>query len=386
MAGRLRAGPVEPMTLGRIEAGNDEGLRGVLRMAGAVRLEGRFLAIWAALALLIVFSAVFAPASLQRTSIEAILPFVAFLGIAAMGQTLVIMTGGIDLSTPSIVTLVGVILLSVSGGTDANMTEALLIALAMAAAVGLINGVLVGIFRLNPLVVTLAVGTVVAGATLWYRTGIRQESRVPPSLAEFGADGLFGVNYAFYVALAIMVLLTLCLRYTTIGRRFTAAGANPGAAWIAGIPVHWYTMGAYVTAATLYGVTGILLSAFIRNPTLELGNPYLLAPIAAAVLGGTSLTGGVGSMVAVMGAALFLTQLGQALRVMGLSTAWQFIVQGIAIAAGMALASLRGPGVLATPMRFLLSRSRAAPARRETAPGVVAEGAATPAAERGEGD
>jgi ribose/xylose/arabinose/galactoside ABC-type transport system permease subunit len=374
------------MTIGRIEAGNEEGLYGVLRAAGSMRLEGRFLAIWAALGLLIVFCAILAPASLQRTSIQAILPFAAFLGIAAMGQTLVIMAGGIDLSTPSIVTMVGVILLSVSGGTDANMTEALLIALMMAAAVGLINGVLVAIFRLNPLVVTLAVGTIVAGATLWYRTGIRQESRVPPSLAEFGANGLFGINYAFYVALAIMVLLMLCLSYTTVGRRFTTAGANPGAAWVAGIPVHWYTMGAYVTAAVLYGVTGVLLSAFIRNPTLELGNPYLLAPIAAAVLGGTSLTGGVGSMVAVMGAALFLTQLGQALRVMGLSTAWQFIVQGAAIAAGMALASLRWPDVVSRPLRFLLSRSRDAPARGEAAPGVVAEGADAPAAERGEGD
>ena len=88
----------------------------------------------------------------------------------------------------------------------------------------------------------------------------------------------------------------------------------------------------------LYGVAGILLSAFIRNPTLDVGDAYLLAPIAAAVLGGTAMTGGIGSMVAVAGAALFLTHLGQLLKMLGLSTAIQLVIQGVAIAVGMALA------------------------------------------------
>lgn len=329
------------------------------------RFEARFLAIWAALALLIIFGAIAAPASLERTSIQAILPFAAFLAIATMGQTMVIMTGGIDLSTPSIITMVGVVLLSVSGGQNAGMAEAILIALAMAAAVGGVNGFLIAFFRLNPLVVTLAVGTLTAGATLWYRTGLAQESRVPPALASWGAESMLGINYSVWVAIAVMLLLTAALRYTTLGRRFTAVGANAGAAWIAGIPIHWYQMSAYVVAGFLYGVTGILLSAFIRNPTLELGNPYLLAPIAAAVLGGTSLAGGVGSMIAVVAAALFLTQLGQTLRVMGLSTAWQFIIQGIAIAAGMTLASVN----LKFPDRSALRRSLGGRFRRKEGEG-----------------
>ncbi len=78
-------------------------------------------------------------------------------------------------------------------------------------------------------------------------------------------------------------------------------------------------------AALLYGVVGVLLSAFIRNPTLDVGNPYLLAPIAAAVLGGTAISGGIGSMLAVTGAALFLVLLGQTLKVLGLETSWQMI-------------------------------------------------------------
>ena len=131
------------------------------------------------------------------------------------------------------------------------------------------------------------------------------------------------------------------LRKTTLGRRFSAVGANPRSAWVAAINVPAYQIAAFAIAGMLYGVAGILLSAFIRNPTLLVGDPYLLAPIAAAVLGGTAITGGVGSMVAVAGAALFLTHLGQILKMLGLSTAIQLIIQGIAIALGMSLSQLR---------------------------------------------
>ena len=136
---------------------------------------------------------------------------------------------------------------------------------------------------------------------------------------------------------------TSCCERPPIGRRFSAVGANPRAAWIAGINVAAYQTAAFAVAAFLYGVAGILVSAFIRNPTLKVGDPYLLAPIAAAVLGGTAMSGGIGSMVAVAGAALFLTQLGQMLQMLGLSSALQFVIQGIAIALGMALSGIDFP-------------------------------------------
>ena len=99
-----------------------------------------------------------------------------------------------------------------------------------------------------------------------------------------------------------------------------------------------------VARFTLYTrITSFLLSAFIRNPTLRVGEPYLLAPIAAAVLGGTAVTGGIGSMVAVAGAALFLTQLGQVLKMLGLSSAIEFVIEGIAIVIGMAVVRVNFP-------------------------------------------
>jgi len=304
------------------------------------RFRTRFAAIWIAMLGLIVFCAIVAPRSLLPSTFLAIIPLAAFLAIAAIGETLVLMARGIDLSIPAVVTLSSTIVLGSSGGHDEAILVAVCSALLFATLIGLINGILVAVFELNALIVTLAVGAVTTGATLWYRGTLPQEARVPPGMADWGDARFLGINYAVWVVAALAVLLDVVLRKTTIGRRFSAVGANPRAAWIAGINVAAYQTAAFAAAAFLYGVAGILISAFIRNPTLKVGEPYLLAPIAAAVLGGTAMSGGIGSMVAVAGAALFLTQLGQMLQMLGLSSALQFVIEGLAIALGMALSGL----------------------------------------------
>jgi ribose transport system permease protein len=311
---------------------------GSLLLKWLAQVQIRFVMIWLAFAGLLVVSAVIAPRSLQPSSFLSIVPFAAFLTITASGEAIVLMSRAIDLSIPSIITLSSTILLGFSGGRDEDIVVAVVAALLFAVAVGVINGTLVAVLKLNALIVTLAVGAITAGATLWYRESLPAESRVPPGLADWGGSRLLGFNLSAWVAVALVVVLTVVLRKTTIGRRFSAVGANPQAAWVAGINVPAYQIAAFAVAGLLYGIAGILLSAFIRNPTLLVGDPYLLAPIAAAVLGGTAITGGIGSMVAVAGAALFLTHLGQMAKVLGLSTALQFVIYGAAIALGMALA------------------------------------------------
>jgi ribose transport system permease protein len=304
------------------------------------RMRTRFAAIWIAMLGLIVFCAVVAPRSLLPSTFLAIIPLAAFLAIAAIGETLVLMARGIDLSIPAVITLSSTIVLGFSQGHDEAILVAVCGALLFATLIGLINGVLIAVFELNALIVTLAVGAITAGATLWYRGTLPQEARVPPGMADWGDARFLGINFAVWVVAALAVLLDVVLRKTTIGRRFCAVGANPRAAWIAGINIAVYQTAALAAAAFLYGVAGVLVSAFIRNPTLKVGEPYLLAPIAAAVLGGTAMSGGIGSMVAVAGAALFLTQLGQMLQMLGLSSALQFVIEGLAIALGMALSGL----------------------------------------------
>jgi ribose transport system permease protein len=304
------------------------------------RLRTRFAAIWIAMLGLIILCAIVAPRSLLPSTFLAIIPLAAFLAIAAIGETLVLMARGIDLSIPAVVTLSSTIVLGLSGGHDEAILTAVCGALLFATLIGLINGILVAVFELNALIVTLAVGAITTGATLWYRDTLPQEARVPPGMAAWGDARFLGINFAVWVVAALAILLDIVLRKTTIGRRFSAVGANPRAAWIAGINIAAYQTAAFAVAAFLYGVAGILISAFIRNPTLRVGEPYLLAPIAAAVLAGTAMSGGIGSMVAVGGAALFLTQLGQMLQMLGLSSALQFVIEGAAIAIGMALSGI----------------------------------------------
>ncbi len=307
--------------------------------AGLPDLQMRFGAIWIALLVLMVIGAVLLPRSVQFSAIASILPFGAFLAIAAMGQALVIMARGIDLSVPAIITLSSTLLLSVSGGSDGSLTVAIVVALLGAGAIGFLNGMLVAVFRLNALIVTLAVGSIVSGLTLWYRQGLPAEATVPPGLAEFGSARFLGLNSSVWIALALTALVTWVLRKTIAGRRFEAVGANPRAAYASGLEIMRYQGGSFVAASLLYGIVGVLLSGFIRNPTLEVGAPYLLTPIAAAVLGATAISGGVASMIAVLGGALFLTQLGQMLKLVGLSTSYQLVIQGCAIAIGMWLST-----------------------------------------------
>jgi len=300
----------------------------------------RFAAIWIAIVGLVCFCAIVAPRSLLPSTVLAIIPLAAFLGITAIGETLVLMARGIDLSIPAVITLSSTIILGFSGGRDETMVAAIVAALFFSTIIGLINGLLVAVFELNALIVTLAIGAITSGVTLWYRESLPQEARVPPVMAAWGDARFLDLNLSVWIVAALAVILTLVLRKTTVGRHFSAVGANPRAAWIAGLNVAVYQTAAFTVAALLYGIAGILVSAFIRNPTLKVGEPYLLAPIAAAVLGGTAMSGGIGSMVAVAGAALFLVQLGQTLQMLGLSSALQFVIEGIAIALGMAFSRI----------------------------------------------
>lgn len=303
----------------------------------------RFLAIWIALAVLVLLCLIVVPRAVSLMTFRLILPFIAFLAIAAMGQAIVLMARGIDLSVPGIVGLSSAVLLGVSNGADDRLWIALPAALGAATLAGLVNGLLVAVLRLNALIVTLATGSIIGGLTLWYRQGFAAEARVPESLAAAASLRLWGgIPLSAVIALAAMGGLTLLLRKTIAGRRFEAVGANPAAAHATGIEIMRYQAGAFALAGFLYGLMAVLLSGFIRNPTLEVGAPYLLAPIAAAVLGGTAIAGGIGSMVAVTGAATFLILLDQASKMLGLATSWQLIVQGAAIAAGMLLSEIAG--------------------------------------------
>jgi ribose transport system permease protein len=298
-------------------------------------VASRYLPVYIAIALLVIVSAVWAPATLRGPGLSAIAPFGTFLAIAALGEMLVIMTGGIDLSVPGTFTLAAVVTVGIGHGSDERLLTAILIALGFAALVGLVNGILIGGLGLNALIVTLAVGQVVAGIADRYFTSVAIQTPVPTGLSDWTSAKLLGVTRTFWLGAGITVVLIVVFRFTTPGRRFQAVGANPTASGIAGLRVNLNQMTAYVVAAVLYGAAGILVAAYLGTLSINFGSPYLLGPIAAVVIGGASLTGGLASPLSTWAAAFFLAGLDQMMRVMGLPTALQFVVFGLVIIGGM---------------------------------------------------
>ncbi len=280
-------------------------------------------------------AAIWVPETLGGVALAAIAPFGALLGITALGQMQVVMTGGIDLSTPGTLTLAAMIMVGVGNQSDDRIWLAILTALGVAALIGLVNGILIGGIKLNPLIVTLAVGQVVIGVVNRYVRTFPIQSAVPKGLSDWTSNRILGVSPIFWVGIAVTLLLIVTLRYTTMGRRFKAVGANPVSSQVVGVRVTFTQILVYVVAAMFYAVAGIALAGLIRNPGVNIGSPYLLGPIAAVVIGGASLTGGLASPLSTLIAAFFLTGLNQMMRSLGLPTALQFVVFGLVIIGGM---------------------------------------------------
>lgn len=298
-------------------------------------VASRYMPVYLALLLLVAVASTWAPATLTSAALGAIAPFGTFLAIAALGQMLVIMTGGIDLSVPGTFALAGILVVGVGQGSDERLGIAILTALAVAALIGLVNGLLIGGLNLNALIVTLAVGQIATGVLNRYFTTIAVQSSVPAGLSAWTSTRFLGLSYIFWTGVVITAAMMVVFRYTAVGRRFQAVGANPVAATVTGLRVNLYQVAAYVVAAILYAIAGILLAAFLRTPGVTYGAPYLLGPIAAVVIGGASLTGGLASPLSTWAAAFFLAALTQMMRVMGLPTALQFVVFGLVIIGGM---------------------------------------------------
>ena len=301
----------------------------------ALVVGSRYLPVYLALVLLVIVAAVWAPNALGSVPLRAVAPYAAVLGMAALGQMLVVMTGGIDLSAPGTMSLAAAIMVGVGAGSDENVGAAIVTALVAAVAVGLVNGILIGGFKLNALIVTLAVGLIVIGVVRRYGNTFPVQNPVPEGWSDWVSSRLFGVSRAYWIGLLITVALSLVLRYTALGRRFQVVGANPVASNVVGVRVSLNQIFAYVGAAVLYAVAGLALSGLIERPGVYVGSQYLLAPIAAVVIGGASLTGGLASPFATFAAAVFLTGLNQMMLTMGLPTSLQFVVFGLVIIGGM---------------------------------------------------
>jgi ribose transport system permease protein len=300
------------------------------------RVASPFAAIWVATALLFIVSPFIASGSLGHSALQGMLPFAGILAIAAIGQTLVIQQGGLDLSVPGIFSLGAVLVVTIPGGSEGSLIPALIVVALVGLAAGLMNGIAVTRFGITPLVATLGANAVFIGVVIQV-TGGSIAFKATKGWQNFTADKVLGIPVTAVIAVIAVVLVALIISKTIWGRRFVLVGSNPLAARAAGLSVEGYQLGSYAAAGLSYALAGALLSGYLQSPPLLPGNEYLLPTIAAVVLGGTALGGGRGSVIATAVGVLFLSQLEQVISALGAKHSVDFLIQGAIVALGMGL-------------------------------------------------
>ncbi|MCK9551117.1 ABC transporter permease [Aquamicrobium sp.] len=251
----------------------------------------------------------------------------AFVGLVALGQTLVLLVGGIDLSVGAaagLSAIVGSLLLTMLG-----VHPYLVIPLTMAFGLmlGLINGVFVAGLRLNPFIVTLATWEIFAGMTLVITKGYPIRP-LGDTFAVFGKGDIFGVPVPVVIFIAAGVILIWMLTQTRFGRNIFAVGGNRDAAVLAGIHVRYVELIAFGMAGMFAALAGILFASRMDAGQPSVGEGWLMGAITAAILGGTSLRGGQGSIVGTMLGALLLAVLANGTVLLNVSGFWQRVIVG----------------------------------------------------------
>lgn len=298
----------------------------------------RLLIVTGATIALLVVGGVVAPSTVSVSALQLMLPFFAVLAVASIGQHLVIQQRGLDLSVAGIMSFAAVIV-SALPGSQAGVPETLAfvaLALAMGLGVGAVNGALVALLRVNSLVTTIGMNSLMLGITMYVTRGFSQQ--VPPPLNRFGVGKFLEIPLTLYVLIVIAAIAIFLLEKTTVGRRFVATSVNPDAALTVGIPLDGYRVATYALAGFCYAAAGVLLAGYVLSPTVFSGMPYLLATVAAVVVGGNPIGGGLrGSVTATIVGALFLTYLGQLVLAVGFETSAQNIVQAVIIIASVGI-------------------------------------------------
>lgn len=272
----------------------------------------------------------------KPANLAIIMRFVATFGILGIGEILVIITGGIDLSVGSMTALTGVlvawlILKGTLGIVSFGIVPAILIVLVFAAAVGLWHGLFVTKLGVPPFIITLGTWLIARGVSAYLTRGYPVVFPFDHPFLVLGQEKVYSIPIMFIVMIVVALIASFILNFTTLGRHIYSVGGNREAARVAGVKVDGVRMFCYAASGVMAGITGILLASRLGQGTPVVGSAYELWAIAATVIGGTSLFGGEGTVLgAILGAAIMgVMQNGMVL--MDVSSYVQEIVLGLVL-------------------------------------------------------
>lgn len=275
-----------------------------------------------------------------------------YLSILALGQGLVLISGGFDLAVAGILGLTSVISVTVlvaliAGGVSVPFAIAIAIVtgLAVGFVLGLINGVAVAKLGVPSFIVTLGVAGVATGAGYQISGGIPVTGLPQAFLDTFGTPNLRSISMSVYTAAALALLTHIVMNRTRIGRYIYAVGGNAMAARLSGVNVARYTISVFVVSGLFASLAGILLSARVATGDTNLGGNFVLQSITAGVLGGISLRGGEGTIIGAVLGALFIAILANGMNLENISSYYQMIILGVLLV--LAVLAERGRAFLA---------------------------------------
>ncbi len=282
------------------------------------------------LGVLIVAAIVYNPHFASWANLRAQLQIGAFIGIIAIGQTLVILTGQIDLSVPWNLTFSAIVMATLYADGH-GVVVAVGAALLTGALVGVVNSIGVAIFRLHSLVWTLAMNALLEGAALVYTNAQPPKSDVPEAVRFLAIGHVFGLPAGAVVWAVLAVVTIFVLRRSRFGRYLYAVGNNESSLFLSGVDSRRVYLGAFMVSGVCASVAGILLTGYASQTYLGMGNDYLLIPIAAVIIGGTNIMGGSGGYTGSIAGALIVVILQSILSVAQIGQAGKDIIFGLII-------------------------------------------------------
>jgi ribose/xylose/arabinose/galactoside ABC-type transport system permease subunit len=300
-------------------------------------LASRFAAHVGVLLLLLV-AAVSVQSFFKAANIDDVAKQASILGLVGIGQTLVLLVRGLDLSVGAVMGLAAIIV--ADGSHGGSIVGAFLLALVVGAAVGLVNGGLVTKRAVPPFVATLGMLILLQGARLAYTKG-EASGTVSEALRRLTVDSLFGIPYPVLIWLGLNVLFAVLLYATPYGRQVYAVGLNPEVARLSGVRVDLITASAYVASSLLCVIAGVLLASYVGYVDQYVGSGTDLDSIAAALIGGTSFAGGRGGLGGTIAGVLLITLILNLVTVAGLSVQLQYVIKGAVLVAAVALQGVR---------------------------------------------
>jgi ribose transport system permease protein len=295
--------------------------------------------VYVILGILILITSIISPTFRSTDNFVNIITHMAPLAVVSIGQTIVLLLGGIDLSVGSVISLSTCIMALLSSSSTVGLLESILLCFAVGAVVGVINGLGVVKLKIPPLIMTLSTMAFIKGVSLYIMPS--PGGSVPEGLVMAVENNWGIINISGIIIVILYIVAIYLLGYTKIGRYFYAIGADEVSAEKTGLPSAKVKITGYMLAGLFAAVAGILLSLTMASGDPVVGDTFSLDSVAAAVVGGTSLLGGIGGVFGTLAGSFLISIINNILNMLNIFAYYQYIIKGFILVLALALFQLK---------------------------------------------